>query len=155
MHLHLPIPELGTAENILRMLRPTGEFDPLEARVLDLTLILQAEHGGGNNSAFTTYLLSSSATDTYSVLSAAVGSLKGPRHGGANIAVIRMIDDLKANVHVLLYHNKLRYTNSLYWEIRRRVSGSFSSITPRESVTRPSELKYFSILVTTSLAVPR
>jgi Citrate synthase len=99
MHLHLPIPELGTAENILRMLRPTGEFDPLEARVLDLTLILQAEHGGGNNSAFTTYLLSSSATDTYSVLSAAVGSLKGPRHGGANIAVIRMIDDLKANVH--------------------------------------------------------
>lgn len=98
MHLHPPIPELSTAENILRMLRPTGEFDPFEARVLDLALILQAEHGGGNNSAFATYLLSSSATDTYSVIASAVGALKGPRHGGANIAVIKMIEDLKANV---------------------------------------------------------
>lgn len=99
MYLHPPVAELGTAENILRMLRPTGEFDPYEARVLDLTLILQAEHGGGNNSAFTTHLLSSSATDTYSVLAAAVGSLKGPRHGGANIKVIEMIEDLRNNVH--------------------------------------------------------
>ncbi|MEE3362157.1 MAG: citrate synthase [Anaerovoracaceae bacterium] len=99
MYLHPPVAELGTAENVLRMLRPTGDFDPFEARVLDLTLILQAEHGGGNNSAFTTYLLSSSATDTYSVLAAAIGSLKGPRHGGANIKVIEMIEDLKKNVH--------------------------------------------------------
>ncbi|MEA4922536.1 MAG: citrate/2-methylcitrate synthase [Eubacteriaceae bacterium] len=98
MHMHYPIPELSTAENILRMLRPTGEYIDLEAKVLDLCLILHAEHGGGNNSSFTTHLVSSSGTDTYSTIAAAVGSLKGPRHGGANIAVINMITDLKKNV---------------------------------------------------------
>ncbi len=98
MHLHYPIPELGTAENILRMLRPTGEYTDIEAKVLDLCLILQAEHGGGNNSSFTTHLISSSGTDTYSAISAAIGSLKGPRHGGANISVIRMMQDLRRNV---------------------------------------------------------
>ncbi|MGI6737568.1 MAG: citrate/2-methylcitrate synthase [Anaerovoracaceae bacterium] len=98
MHMHYPIPELSTAENILRMLRPTGEYLDLEAKVLDLSLILHAEHGGGNNSSFTTHLVSSSGTDTYSAIAAAVGSLKGPRHGGANIAVINMIRDLKASV---------------------------------------------------------
>ncbi len=98
LHLHYPDPELSTAENILRMIRPTGEFSPLEARVLDLSLILHAEHGGGNNSTFTTHLVSSTGTDTYSAISAAVGSLKGPRHGGANLAVIHMIEDLKQNV---------------------------------------------------------
>ena len=98
LHLHYPIPELSTAENILRMLRPTGEFTDVEAKTLDLTLVLHAEHGGGNNSAFTTHLVSSSGTDTYSTIAAALGSLKGPRHGGANISVIKMIHDLKANV---------------------------------------------------------
>ena len=98
LHLHYPIPELSTSENILRMIRPTGEYTDLEAKLLDLSMILHAEHGGGNNSSFTTHLISSSGTDTYAAISAAVGSLKGPKHGGANIAVIRMIDDLKRNV---------------------------------------------------------
>lgn len=98
MHLHYPIPELSTAENILRMIRPTGEYTDLEAKLLDLCLILHAEHGGGNNSTFTTHLITSSGTDTYSAISAAIGSLKGPRHGGANIAVINMLKDLKENV---------------------------------------------------------
>ncbi len=98
MHLHYPVSDLSTAENILRMLRPTGEYLKLEAHILDLILILHAEHGGGNNSSFTTHLVSSSGTDTYATISSAVSSLKGPRHGGANIAVIQMIADLKKNV---------------------------------------------------------
>ena len=98
LHLHNPVPELSTSENILHMIRPTGEYTELEARLLDICMILHAEHGGGNNSSFTTHLISSTGTDTYSAISAAIGSLKGPRHGGANIAVINMIQDLKANV---------------------------------------------------------
>lgn len=98
LHLRSPLPELSTAENILRMLRPHGKYTDLEAKCLDICLILHAEHGGGNNSAFTTHVVSSSGTDTYSAMSAAVGSLKGPRHGGANIQVIRMIEDLKKHV---------------------------------------------------------
>lgn len=98
LHLRNPLPELSTAENILRMLRPHGKYTDLEAKCLDICLILHAEHGGGNNSAFTTHVVSSSGTDTYSAMSAAVGSLKGPRHGGANIHVVRMIEDLKKNV---------------------------------------------------------
>jgi len=98
MHIHHPLPELTTAENILRMIRPTGEFTELEAKLLDASLILHAEHGGGNNSSFSTHVLSSTDTDTYAVISAAIGSLKGPKHGGANIAVLRMMEDMKANV---------------------------------------------------------
>ncbi|MCI6821471.1 MAG: citrate/2-methylcitrate synthase [Clostridiales bacterium] len=98
LHLHNPVPELSTSENILHMIRPTGEYTELEARLLDICMILHAEHGGGNNSSFTTHLISSTGTDTYSAISAAIGSLKGPKHGGANIAVINMIQDLKANV---------------------------------------------------------
>lgn len=98
LHLHYPIPELSTSENILRMIRPTGEYTDLEAKLLDISMMLHAEHGGGNNSSFTTHLISSSGTDTYAAISAAVSSLKGPKHGGANIAVIRMIEDLKKNV---------------------------------------------------------
>lgn len=98
LHLNNPIPELSTSENILRMLRPSGEYTDLEAKLLDLTLILHMEHGGGNNSSFTTHLVSSTGTDTYSTIAAAIGSLKGPRHGGANIKVIHMLDDLKHNV---------------------------------------------------------
>ena len=98
LHLHNPIPELSTSENILRMLRPMGEYTDLEAKLLDVCMILHAEHGGGNNSSFTTHLISSTGTDTYSAIAAAVGSLKGPRHGGANIAVINMMRDIKEHV---------------------------------------------------------
>lgn len=98
LHLHNPIPELSTSENILRMIRPTGEYTELEARLLDISMILHAEHGGGNNSSFTTHLISSTGTDTYSAISAAIGSLKGPRHGGANIAVINMMNEIRTKV---------------------------------------------------------
>lgn len=98
LHLHYPEADISTSENILRMIRPTGEYSELEARVLDICLILQAEHGGGNNSSFTTHLISSTGTDTYSAISAAVGSLKGPKHGGANIKVVKMLEDIKKNV---------------------------------------------------------
>lgn len=99
LHFYKPLANLSTAENILRMIRKTGEFTDLEAKLLDLSLILHAEHGGGNNSSFTTHLVSSTGTDTYAAISAAVSSLKGPRHGGANLEVIRMIEDLRENVH--------------------------------------------------------
>lgn len=107
LHLHNPIPELSTSENILRMLRPLGEYTELEAKLLDLCMIIHAEHGGGNNSSFTTQLVTSTGTDTYSAIAAAVGSLKGPKHGGANIAVINMINDIKANVPDLSNRSKL------------------------------------------------
>lgn len=96
--LHEPDPNLSTAENILYMLRLDGKYTPLEAQVLDAALMLHAEHGGGNNSTFTTHVVSSSGTDTYSAIAAALGSLKGPKHGGANIKVTAMFDDIKQNV---------------------------------------------------------
>jgi citrate synthase len=99
LFIHYPRPELRTAENLLYILRENGEYTPLEAQILDLALVLHAEHGGGNNSTFTTHVVTSSGTDTYSAVSAALGSLKGPRHGGANIKVALMFDDLKANVN--------------------------------------------------------
>lgn len=95
LFIHHPKKELNTAENILYILRENGEYTPLEAKLLDLALVLHAEHGGGNNSAFTTHVVTSSGTDTYSAISAALGSLKGPRHGGANIKVMQMFDDMK------------------------------------------------------------
>jgi len=98
LFIHTPSPELSTAENILSLLRPDCSYTKLEARVLDLALVLHAEHGGGNNSSFTVHVVTSSGTDTYSAVAAALGSLKGPRHGGANIKVIKMFEDLKANV---------------------------------------------------------
>ena len=94
-YIHNPKEDLSTAENLLRMLRPDTRYTILEAKVLDLALILHMEHGGGNNSTFTTHVVSSSGTDTYSVMAAALGSLKGPKHGGANYKVIRMMQDLK------------------------------------------------------------
>ena len=93
--IHNPRPELSTAENILHMIRPDNSFTDLEAKVLDLALVLHAEHGGGNNSTFTTRVVSSSNTDTYSAIAAAIGSLKGPKHGGANAKVVEMVDDFK------------------------------------------------------------
>ena len=95
LYIHSPIPELSTSENILHILRPDSQYTELEARILDLALVLHAEHGGGNNSTFTTHVVSSSGSDTYSVIAAAIGSLKGPKHGGANIKVVQMFDDMK------------------------------------------------------------
>lgn len=96
--IHLPDPEKSTAENILYLLRPDCKYTELEAKVLDIALVLHAEHGGGNNSTFTTHVVTSSGTDTYSAIAAALCSLKGPKHGGANIKVMKMFEDLKANV---------------------------------------------------------
>ena len=98
MFIHNPKPELSTAENFLRLIRADKKYTRLEAEILDLALILHAEHGGGNNSTFTCRVLTSSGTDAYSAYSAAIGSLKGPRHGGANKKVTQMIEDFKANI---------------------------------------------------------
>ena len=98
LFIHSPQPELSTAETILHVLRPDSKYTPLEAKLLDTALILHMEHGGGNNSTFTTHLVSSSGTDTYSAIAAAIGSLKGPKHGGANIKVVRMFEDMKEQV---------------------------------------------------------
>jgi len=96
--IHSPKPELSTAENILHMLRHDNGYTKLEAELLDIALVLHAEHGGGNNSSFTTHVVTSSGTDTYSSIAASLGSLKGPRHGGANIKVANMFEDMKAVV---------------------------------------------------------
>lgn len=96
--IHSSKPELSTAENILHILRPDSKYTPLEARLLDIALVLHMEHGGGNNSSFTTHVVTSSMTDTYSVMAAAIGSLKGPRHGGANIKVVGMFEDMMHEV---------------------------------------------------------
>ncbi|MCI8911596.1 MAG: citrate/2-methylcitrate synthase [Clostridia bacterium] len=96
--IHAPKDELSTAENILHMLRIDSNYSKLEAKVLDLALVLHAEHGGGNNSTFTARAVTSSGTDTYSAIAAAIGSLKGPKHGGANIKVSQMFNDIKKNV---------------------------------------------------------
>ena len=98
LFIHQPDPKLSTSENILRILRPDCSYTELEAKVLDIALILHADHGGGNNSTFTTHVVTSSGTDTYSCMAAALASLKGPRHGGANIKVIRMFEDMKERV---------------------------------------------------------
>ncbi len=98
MYIHNPLPNLSTAENFLRLIRSDKNYTRLEAEILDLVLVLHAEHGGGNNSSLTVHVVSSADTDTYSAIAAAVGSLKGRRHGGANIRVIEMMDDIKANV---------------------------------------------------------
>ena len=98
LHLHKPDPNLDTAENLLLMIRPDGKYTKTEADVLDLSLVMHAEHGGGNNSAFTVRVVSSSGTDSYSAIAAAVGALKGPKHGGANIKVLDMMENIKENI---------------------------------------------------------
>ena len=97
-YIHSPKQELSTAENILRMLRPNKKYTPLEARVLDIALVLHMDHGGGNNSTFTTHVVTSSGTDTYSTIAAAMASLKGPKHGGANVKVTQMFEDMKTQL---------------------------------------------------------
>ena len=96
--VHRPKPELSTAENILRLLRPDPKYTDLEAQVLDICLVIHAEHGGGNNSTFTSHVITSTGTDTYSTVAGSLGSLKGPRHGGANLKVQQMCADMKANI---------------------------------------------------------
>lgn len=98
LFIHDPDPDLSIAENLLYMLRPDKKYTELEARILDLALVLHAEHGGGNNSTFTVHVVSSSGTDTYSAIAAALGSLKGPKHGGANIKVAMMFDNMKQSI---------------------------------------------------------
>ncbi|MFT3982957.1 MAG: citrate/2-methylcitrate synthase [Lachnospiraceae bacterium] len=95
LYIHSPKEHLSTAENILRVLRPDKKYTPLEAKILDVALVLHMEHGGGNNSTFTTHVVTSSGTDTYSVIAASLGSLKGPKHGGANIKVVEMFENMK------------------------------------------------------------
>ena len=114
LYIHRPDMSLSTAENILRMLRPDKKFTKLEALVLDIALVLHMEHGGGNNSTFTTRVVTSSGSDTYSVMAAALCSLKGPKHGGANIKVQQMMKDLKKHVkdtsdvdEIVFYLNQL------------------------------------------------
>ena len=105
MYIHRPNPKLSTAENFLRMLRPDKQYTELEAQVLDAALVLHMEHGGGNNSTFTTRVVSSAGSDTYSVIAAALSSLKGPKHGGANIKVMQMMEDIRQ--HVPDYNDKV------------------------------------------------
>jgi citrate synthase len=109
LYIHLPRKDLSTAANFLYMIRPDNQYTPLEAELLDLALVLHAEHGGGNNSTFAVHVVSSTGTDIYSIIAAAVGSLKGPKHGGANIKVMEMIDDIKANVKDWDDEEELRY----------------------------------------------
>jgi len=98
LFIHTPDPNLSCAENILYLLRPDKKFTNLEAKILDIALVLHAEHGGGNNSTFTNHVVTSSGTDTYSAVSASLSSLKGPKHGGANIKVVQMFEDMKKNI---------------------------------------------------------
>lgn len=111
LFIHEPRPELSTAENFLRMLRQDGNFTDLEARVLDVALVLHADNGGGNNSTFTNHVVTSSGTDTYSAIAASMASLKGPRHGGANSKVMEMMADIKA--HVLDWNDEQELRNYL------------------------------------------
>ena len=108
MYIHYPSDSLSTASNFLRMLRPDMQYTPLEASVLDLALVLHMEHGGGNNSTFTTRVVTSSGADTYSVIAAALSSLKGPKHGGANIKVMDMMDDIRAHVSDVTDEDEMR-----------------------------------------------
>ena len=106
--MYIPRPELSAAENLLQMLRPDQQYTPLEAHVLDIALLLHMEHGGGNNSTFTTRVVTSSGADTYSVIAAALSSLKGPKHGGANIKVMEMMDDIRAHVSDVTDEDEMR-----------------------------------------------
>ena len=122
MVIHRPDPALSTAENLLMMLRPDKRYTATEAKVLDTALILHMEHGGGNNSTFTTRVVTSSGSDTYSTIAAAMSSLKGPKHGGANIKVMEMMEDIRAHVRD--------------WEDRDEVEAYLEKIVDREAFDR-------------------
>ncbi len=119
LFIHTPDPALSTAEMILHLLRPDSKYTPLEAKILDVALVLHAEHGGGNNSSFTTHVVTSSGTDTYSSVAASLGSLKGPKHGGANIKVVQMFEDMKATLK--------------NWEDEEEVSNYLTSLLHKEA----------------------
>ena len=119
LHIINPDPNLSTAENILRLLRKDSKYTKLEAKILDLALVLHAEHGGGNNSTFTNHVVSSSGTDTYSAIAASICSLKGPKHGGANIKVKQMFDHMKENVHD--WNNEAEISNYLTALLDKRI----------------------------------
>ena len=123
LHIHYPKKDLSTAENILHLIRSDKNFTRLEAEVLDLSLVLHAEHGGGNNSSFTTHVVTSTGTDTYSAIAAAIGSLKGPKHGGANAKVMAMMEDIKANVKDWDNERKWLIISVRYFEKRPDGSG--------------------------------
>lgn len=118
MYIHRPDPKLSTAENFLRMLRADNQYTELEARVLDMALILHMEHGGGNNSTFTTRVVTSAGTDTYSAIAAAMSSLKGPKHGGANIKVMEMMRDIRSNVKHWDDEDEVRAYLRKLWMVR-------------------------------------
>ncbi len=111
--IHRPMAEYSTAQNFLHMLRPDCKFTELEAKVLDMALVLHAEHGGGNNSTFTTHVVTSSGTDTYAAIAAALGSLKGPKHGGAIIKVVKMFEDMKASINTENDDEIVKYLEAL------------------------------------------
>jgi len=117
LFIHSPQKGIGTAENILYMTRPDNQYTRIEAETLDLCFVIHAEHGGGNNSAFSTHVISSSGTDTYSAISAAVGCLKGPKHGGANIKVREMVEDIKTNVQNISDRGQLK---DYLWKILKK-----------------------------------
>lgn len=108
LYIHAPKHGVGTAENILHMIRPDNAYTKVEAETLDLCMVIHADHGGGDNSSFATHVVSSSGTDTYSAIAAAVGCLKGPKHGGANIMVRKMVNDIRENVSDWTNREKLK-----------------------------------------------
>ena len=116
--IHNPIENYSMAENILHMLRNDNSFTQIEAETLDLILVIHAEHGGGNNSTFTSHVVSSTETDTYSTISASIGSLKGPKHGGANYMVGKMIENIKSNID---YKNEEQLKNYIYKLFKKEV----------------------------------
>jgi citrate synthase len=116
LFIHPPVKELSAAENLLYILRPDSKYTELEARILDVAMVLHMDHGGGNNSTFTTHVVTSSGTDTYSSIAASIGSLKGFRHGGANLKVQNMFADLYKNIKNRFQH--IHYvTTSMRWHI--------------------------------------
>ncbi len=153
--IHYPKKEYSTAENILHCLRDDSEFTPLEAKLLDVALILHAEHGGGNNSTFTTHLVSSSGTDTYSAISAALGSLKGPRHGGANIKVIRMFDDMKKRLKTGRTRMRLQLTLRLFCTRRHLTRQDSSTVWDMRFILFPIPEKRYSGHLLRSLPLKR
>ena len=114
LSIRYPKPEFSTAENILYLLHGSGKYTKTQAQLLDVCMVLQAEHGGGNNSTFTNYVVTSSGTDTYSAVAASLGSLKGPKHGGANLKVVQMIDDLKTHVKNYSDDEISAYLNAIF-----------------------------------------
>ena len=129
LFLHPPLPEYNTAQNLLHMIRSDGQFTDLEARILDLSLVLHAEHGGGNNSTFVTHAVSSSGSDTYSVIAAAIGSLKGPQHGGASSKAFAMMEDLKKQVKN--WRNEIEITQHLVNLLDKKAFDSRSDLRHR------------------------